>query len=168
MYLKKRKGTHQLLGCLLLISCLGCNKEQRWQNHENRARLELSGNWRIEYLKSAANEDRPAMDTTFSGPSAYYTLTIPATNDQTERTKCYGHLFTKFEFETQVITDSKLTNVTFDSYDVWHYTNDILYIYGTWDVDEYKPADFLSLSKHWWINGVRKENRINLRYILNK
>ncbi len=153
----------------MVLSCLACNKEQRWQNRDNRARLELSGIWRIEYLKSAANHDRPAMDTTFAGPTAYYTLKIPATNDQTQPTKCYGNLFSHFEFELQAITEKgELTNFSVNNLCDCHFTKDQLYIVSNWDVDEYIPAEFLSLSTHWWVNGVRYENRIHLRFVLYK
>lgn len=172
------RNTGFLLALIFLFSA--CQREEKISAYKNTIRNDLAGVWQIQHIHSEGFTTDSVkgitltqFDTTYQGINSYYTIHIPTVDDQWNTdTKGYGVIQNEyFDFLLEAeCNNKKLSKVQFDLIFCktcnLHSELFINYIMGMWNVTDYQVRDHLKLYKYFYVNGVKRESFLDLKYAL--
>lgn len=161
-----------------MLFASGCRSLEKEDDFNNIIRNELSGTWRIHkihqegvYVDSVKGILLTEFDTVYDGVNSYYTMMIPTVKDQLGAEKLgYGVLQNEyFDFLCQIETSNrKLSIVQFDRIfcETCNLNSNLFinYIMSSWNVKEYKIRERLTLSRYFYVNGVKRMSLLELTY----
>jgi hypothetical protein len=163
---------------VFLLFVTACNSIEKEDEFNNIVRNELAGTWRIHrihqegvFIDSVKGVLLTEFDTIYEGINSYYTMMIPTVKNQWGDEKLgYGVLQNEyFDFTCQAETNNrKLSMVQFDRIfcETCSLKSNLFinYIMSSWNVKEYKIRERLTLSRYFYINGVKRVSLLELTY----
>ena len=163
---------------VFVLFAAACSSIKKEDEFNNIVRNELAGTWRIHrihqegvFIDSVKGVLLTEFDTTYSGINSYYTMMIPSVQNQwSDETLGYGVLQNEFfDFLCQIETnDKKLSMVQFDRLfcQTCNLNSKLFkdYIMSSWSVKEYKIRERLTLSRYFYVNGVKRVSLLELTY----